>query len=117
MQDIVKALQNGAAPQLRSLRLGSTGHEFEEVNEMVVLWCAKLKNDGHCPQLVLQVKEEGKGGGGVGGVVSMEVEEGTEEEEEEEEEEEKEDEEKENRGAGACEAINPRRWVKACARA
>jgi len=126
MQDIVKALQNRAAPQLRSLQLGTTGQEFEEVNEMVVLWCAKLKNDGHCPLLVLQGKEEGKGGGrgggGGGGAVPMEVEgeeEGGEEEEEqgkgeeEEEKEEEEGEEKENKGVGGGGAVNPRKWVKA----
>ena len=114
MQDIVKALRNRAAPQLRSLQLGTTGQEFEEVNEMVVLWCAKLKDDGHCPLLVLQGKEEGRGGGkggegGGGGAVPMEVE-GKEEEGEEEEEEGKgeEEEEKENKAVWGGGGVTPR---------
>jgi len=62
MQEIVRGLQLGGAPLLRSLRLSSTGLEFDEVNEMVHLWCEKLRKDGHCPLLQGDKREGGREG-------------------------------------------------------
>ncbi len=61
LQDIVAALQAGGGAQLRMLKLGSTGAEFVEVNEMARLWKQKLKVDGNCPHLAPGDEEDAAG--------------------------------------------------------